>query len=51
MGVLKGLTKSALAKRLYTEARKPENQAKAKDLFAKASAKLKDRGRPPAKAR
>ncbi len=36
MGMLSGLMKAGVAKKLVDEARKPQNQQKAKDLFAKA---------------
>ena len=36
MGLLSGLMKAGVAKKLIDEARKPQNQAKAKEMFAKA---------------
>lgn len=39
MSFIKGLAKAGIAQRLYTEARKPENQRRAKDLYAKLRAK------------
>ena len=33
MGLLSGLMKAGVAKKVYDEARKPHNQAKAKDLY------------------
>ena len=35
MGLLSGLMKAGIAKKVYDEARKPHNQAKAKELFTK----------------
>lgn len=34
MGLLNGLVKAGIAKKLVDEARKPQNQAKAKQLIA-----------------
>jgi len=34
MGLISGLVKAGIAKKVYDEARKPQNQAKAKQLFA-----------------
>ena len=39
MGLIKGLVKAGIAQRLFTEARKPHNQAKAKQLFAQLQSK------------
>ncbi len=39
MGLLSGLAKAGLAKKLVDEARKPQNQQKAKDLLAQVRAK------------
>ena len=39
MGLLSGLAKAGLAKKLIDEARKPANQQKAKDLLAQVRAK------------
>ncbi len=36
MGLLKGLMKAGVAKKLIDEARKPHNQQKARELFEKA---------------
>lgn len=33
MGLFSGLMKAGIAKKVFDEARKPHNQAKAKDLF------------------
>lgn len=41
MGLVSGLVKVGIAKKLFDEARKPQNQAKAKELFAMASAKMR----------
>ena len=34
MGLISGLVKAGIAKKLFDEARKPQNQAKAKQLLA-----------------
>ena len=34
MGLLRGLVKAAIAKKVVDEARKPQNQAKARQLLA-----------------
>ena len=34
MGLLNGLVKAGIAKKVFDEARKPQNQAKAKQLIA-----------------
>ena len=39
MGLLSGLAKAGVAKKLIDEARKPQNQQKAKDLLAQVRAK------------
>lgn len=41
MGLVSGLVKAGIAKKLFDEARKPQNQAKAKALFAQASSRVK----------
>jgi len=41
MGLVSGLVKAGIAKKLFDEARKPQNQAKAKQLFAQASARMR----------
>ena len=41
MGLLSGLLKAGIAKKVYDEARKPQNQAKAKELLAQLRAKRK----------
>lgn len=46
MGLLSKITKSAVAKKAVDEARKPQNQQKMKDAFAKFSGKGKGTGRP-----
>ncbi len=43
MGLLNGLVKAGIAKKVFDEARKPQNQAKAKLLFAQLQAKGKPR--------
>jgi hypothetical protein len=45
MGLLSGLIKAGIAKKVYDEARKPQNQAKAKEMLARLRAK---RGSRPA---
>ena len=44
MGMLSGLMKAGIAKKVFDEARKPHNQAKAKELFRSVSSKGKGRG-------
>lgn len=39
MGIVSKLAKAGVAKRLITEAKKPQNQAKAKEAFAKLRSK------------
>ena len=39
MGLLSGLVKAGIAKKVFTEAQKPQNQAKAKQLFSKLTNK------------
>ncbi len=39
MGLISGLVKAGIAKKVYDEARKPQNQAKAKQLFSKLTNK------------
>ncbi len=39
MGLINGLVKAGIAKKIFDEARKPQNQAKAKELFAKLTDK------------
>ena len=39
MGIMSGLMKAGIAKKVYNEARKPHNQRKAKELFNKVSNK------------
>jgi hypothetical protein len=39
MGLLGGMLKAGIAKRVFDEARKPHNQAKAKDLFRSVTGK------------
>lgn len=45
MGLLGGLLKAGIAKKVYDEARKPHNQAKARELFRSVTSKNK--GGPP----
>ena len=44
MSLLSGLMKAGIAKKVFDEARKPHNQAKAKDLFRSVTSKGKGRG-------
>jgi hypothetical protein len=46
MGMFGGLVKAGIAQKIYTEARKPHNQAKAKELFSKVASKRGQGGRP-----
>ena len=39
MGLLSGLIKAGVAKKVYDEARKPHNQAKARQLLAQLQSK------------
>ena len=39
MGIMSGLMKAGIAKKVYNEARKPQNQRKAKELFNKVANK------------
>ncbi|MCW2606666.1 MAG: hypothetical protein JWO60_1359 [Frankiales bacterium] len=39
MGLMSGLVKAGLAKKLLEQAQKPENQARAKDLLRKVKSK------------
>ena len=43
MGLLNGLVKAGIAKKVFDEARKPQNQAKAKQLIAQLQSKGKKR--------
>lgn len=43
MGILNGLVKAGVAKKIFDEARKPENQAKAKELFQQLRSKKQPR--------
>ena len=38
MGMLRGLLKAGIAKKILNEAQKPQNQRKAREMFAKARA-------------
>ena len=44
MGLLSGLMKAGIAKKVFDEARKPHNQAKAKELVRQVSSKGQGRG-------
>ena len=39
MGLIRGLVKAGIAKKVYDEARKPQNQAKARQLLARLQGK------------
>jgi len=39
MGLLGGMAKAGLAKKVYDEARKPQNQAKIKSMISKVTSK------------
>ena len=41
MGLLGGMMKAGIAKKVFDEARKPKNQAKAKELFRSVTNKNK----------
>ncbi|MCU1692097.1 MAG: hypothetical protein JWM64_1188 [Frankiales bacterium] len=43
MGLLSGLMKAGVAKKVLEQAQKPENQARAKELLRKATSKNKGR--------
>ena len=45
MGLLRGLAKAGIAKKLVDEARKPHNQAKAKELFRQLQSRRTHRPR------
>ncbi len=47
MGLLRMAMKAGIAKKLWDEARKPQNQAKAKELFAKLTDKGGAKRTPP----
>lgn len=42
--MLRGLLKAEIARRVINEARKPHNQAKAKELFRSLQAKSRNKG-------
>ena len=44
MGLLSGMIKAGIAQKVYSEARKPHNQAKAKQLFSKLTNKGSNSG-------
>ena len=44
MGLLGGMMKAGIAKKVFDEARKPKNQAKAKELFRSVTGKGKGSG-------
>ena len=46
MGLLGGMMKAGIAKKVYDEARKPKNQAKAKELFRQVTNKGKSNPGP-----
>ena len=43
MGLVSGLLKAGIAKKIVDEARKPQNQAKAKEMLARLRARLGSR--------
>ena len=47
MRLMSGLIKAGIAKKLVDEARKPANQAKAKELFRQAQARRQGGARRP----
>lgn len=47
MGLLGSLMKAGIAKKVWDEARKPHNQAKARDAFQRITGKSGGSGRPP----
>ena len=44
MGLISGMMKAGVAKKVFDEARKPHNQAKAKELFGKFTNKGSNKG-------
>lgn len=46
MSIVSKLAKAGIAKKVIDEARKPQNQAKAKEAFAKLRQKQAGKGRP-----
>ena len=44
MGLFSGLAKAGMAKKVFNEAKKPHNQAKAKRLFSKLTGKGRQSG-------
>jgi hypothetical protein len=48
VGLLGGMLKAGIAKKVFDEARKPHNQAKAKDLFRSVTGKARGGGGPGA---
>ena len=47
MGMLRGLVKAGIAKKVIDEARKPHNQAKIKQFVGNLANKRKGTGTPP----
>ena len=45
MGLMRTAMKAGIAKKVWNEVRKPQNQAKAKELFRKIRGKSRDRSR------
>ena len=43
MGLMRTAVKAGIAKKVWNELRKPQNQAKAKELFSKIRGKSRDR--------
>ena len=50
MGIMSKVVKIGVAKKLYDEARKPHNQQKAKDAYAKFQASRANRSKGPKQA-
>ncbi len=46
MGILSGLMKAGIAKKVYDEARKPQNQARARQLVAQMRQRRAGQRRP-----
>lgn len=47
MGLLSGMLKAGIAKKVFDEARKPHNQAKARELLRSVTSKGQRKGGPP----
>lgn len=51
MGLMRTALKAGIAKKIWTEAQKPQNQAKAKELFAKVTGKAQQQQAPQRSSR